>query len=147
MTEPFEVIERWLEGLPDEATVERVRDGFWYVRIPGVSRSWIPVEIDVGERSIKLTSHVIIEPEEREAEVYKLLLRHNHRAQGVSFSLDGREGVVCLVTRIRREEVTAEALDAAMGRIVEETETTFRSILQIGFGSRLRKPQTGSSAT
>ncbi len=136
------VIERWLDGLPDEATVERVREGFWYVRIRGVSRSWIPVEIEVGERSVKLTSHVITEPEEREAEVYKLLLRHNHKAGGVSYSLDGREGVICLVARIRRDEISCEELDAAIGRIVEETETTFRSILQIGFAKRMRRPKT-----
>jgi hypothetical protein len=139
MNEASEVIERWLEDLPDEATVERVRARFWYVRIPGMNRSWIPVEIEVGDRTVKVTSHVIIEPEEQEAEVYKLLLRHNHKAEGVSYSLDGREGVICLVARMTHDEVTEEHLDAAMGRIVEETETTFRSILQIGFARRMGK--------
>jgi hypothetical protein len=116
-----------------------VREGFWYVRLPGVARSWIPVEIEIGEKSVKLTSHVIIEPEEREADVYKLLLRRNHKADGVAFSLDGREGVICLVTRIPLGELDRSKLDSAVGRIVEATETTFRSILEIGFGSRLRK--------
>ncbi|MEX2539971.1 MAG: type III secretion system chaperone [Actinomycetota bacterium] len=139
MTDVLEVVERWLDDLPVGATAERVRENFWYVRLPGVSRSWIPIEIEVGEKSVKLTSHVIIEPEEREADVYKLLLRHNHKAAGVSFSLDGREGVICLVTRIPLGEIDQAKLDSAVGRIVEATETTFRSILEIGFGSRLRK--------
>jgi hypothetical protein len=82
---------------------------------------------------------VIIEPEERQADVYKLLLRHNHRADGVSFSFEGREGVICLVARLPNDTLRVEQLDRCVGRIVETTETTFRSILTLGFGSRLRR--------
>jgi hypothetical protein len=88
---------------------------------------------------VKLTSHVIIEPDERHGEVYELLLRHNHNARGVAFSLDGAEGVLCLVARIGSDAFDEAQLDETVGAIVEETETTFRSILEIGFGSRLRK--------
>jgi len=143
MTETHRVIQSWVDRLPADATSERVHADFWYVRVPGVSRSWIPVEIEVGQRSVKLTSHVIIEPEEQAAEVYKLLLRHNHRADGVSFSFEGREGVICLVARIPRDELSERKLDLFVGRIVETTEATFRSILDIGFGSRLRRSRGG----
>ncbi len=139
MSDAAEIVERWLDVLPEEATVERVREGFWYVRIPGLARSWIPIEIDAGERTVKLTSHVIIEPEERVEEVYVLLLRHNHTATGTTFSIDGREGVICLVGRIPIDEINESRLDQMVGQIVQETEQTFRSILQIGFGSRLKK--------
>ena len=132
-----DVVERWIATLPDEATSERVRDGFWYVRLPGVARKWIGIEIDAGERSVKVTSHVIIEPDENHADVYALLLRHNHPASGVAFSIDGKEGVICLVTRLK--EVTTDSLDDAVGLIVQKTEDIFRSILQIGFASRMRK--------
>lgn len=134
-----DVVERWIGTLPDEATSERVRDDFWFVRLPGVARKWIGIEIEVGERSVKLTSHVIIEPDENHAEVYALLLRHNHRASGVAFSIDGREGVICLVTRIRREHVDEAALDEAVGSIVQKTEEIFRSILSIGFASKMKR--------
>lgn len=143
MTDAHRVVGAWVAGLPEGTTHERVHGDLWFVRIPGVARSWIPVEILVGERSVKLTSHVIVEPEERPADVYKLLLRHNHRAEGVSFSFEGREGVICLVARIPCDEVTEEKLDGSIGRIVETTEATFRSILEIGFGSRLRRGRRG----
>ena len=139
MNDAAGVIDRWLVALPEEATFERVRRGFWYVRLPGVARRWIPIEIEVGHRSVKLTSHVIVEPDERHAEVYELLLRHNHNARGVAFSLDGTDGVLCLVARFGLAGFDEAWLDEAVGAIVEETETTFRSILEIGFGSRLRK--------
>jgi hypothetical protein len=130
-----DVVEGWTKSLPDEATVERVRPDFWYVRVPGVARKWIGIEIEGSERSVKVTSHVIIEPDENHADVYALLLRHNHHASGVAFSIDGKEGVICLVTRLR--DVSQETLDEAVGLIVQKTEEVFRSILSIGFASRL----------
>lgn len=131
------VIDAWTATLPPEATVERVREDFWYVRVPGVARKWIGIEIEEAERSVKVTSHVIIEPDENHADVYALLLRHNHQASGVAFSIDGKEGVICLVTRLRH--VSDETLDEAVGLIVQKTEEIFRSILQIGFASRFNK--------
>ena len=136
---PSDVIGSWVKSLPDDATSEHVRDGFWYVRLPGVARRWIPIEIDAGERSVKLTSHVIIEPDENHADVYTLLLRHNHQASGVAFSIDGKEGVICLVTRLPNDRLSMTALDDAVGAIVQKTEEIFRSILQIGFASRMRR--------
>jgi hypothetical protein len=143
MTDPHEAIARWVSRLPAETTSERVHADLWYVRIPGVARSWIPVEILVGDRTVKLTSHLIIEPEERQDEVYKLLLRHNHKASGVSFSFEGREGVICLVARIGHGSLTEDSLDRHVGTIVETTEVTFRTILEIGFGRRLRRSRRG----
>jgi hypothetical protein len=136
---PHDVIERWIGSLAEGTTNERVRSDFWYVRIPGVARSWIPVEIEVMERTVKLTSNVIVEPDEQRAEVYELLLRHNHGAPGVAFSIAGRDAVIYLVARIPHDELTVSKLDLLVGQIVEETEKTFRTILEIGFAGRLRK--------
>jgi hypothetical protein len=135
-----DVIDTWLAGLPAEATSELVYPGFWYVRIPGQNRRWIPIEIDARDRTVKLTSHVIPEPDDNHAEVYAFLLRHNHAATGVAFSLDSREGVICLVARLRADELSIDRLDETVGGIVDLTETTFRSILRLGFSARLRKP-------
>lgn len=137
--EVYAVVDRWIVSLPEEATAERVKPGFWYVRIPGTARRWIPIELELGERSLKITSHVIVEPEENQAQVYALLLRHNHSADGVAFSFEGREGVICLVGRLPLDRVSEDELDAVAGRIVETTEETFRTILELGFGSRLRR--------
>jgi hypothetical protein len=134
-----EIVEAWVDSLPDGATSERVHSDLWYVRLPGVARRWIPVEILVDEKTTKITSHVIIEPDERHAEVYAVLLRHNHAAPGVAFSLDGREGVICLVARVANGELSHAKLDLLVGRAVEETEQTFRTILEIGFAGRLRR--------
>lgn len=139
MNDASTVIQTWVSTLGDGATWERVRSDFWYVRIPGHARRWIPIEIEVGERSVKLTSHVIIEPDEAQASVYELLLRHNHESRGAAFSLDGREGVICLVARVLLEHFDEGQLDHVAGSIIETTEATFRTILNLGFASRLRR--------
>lgn len=133
------LVAAWVPHILPEGTVEQVTPSFWYVRIPGAKRSWIPIEIDVGDRSTKLTSHVIIEPEESHAEVFRLLLRHNHDASGVYYSIDGKEGVICLVGRISHDTLTEDRLDELAGLMVQETEIIFRSILTLGFSARLRK--------
>jgi hypothetical protein len=129
-----DAVSDWVAALPDGTTSERVRHDFWFVRVPGVARKWIGIELELHERSVKVTSHVIIEPDENHADVYALLLRHNHQASGVAFSIDGKEGVICLVTRVTK----ADQLDEAVGLIVQKTEEIFRSILAIGFASRFR---------
>jgi hypothetical protein len=133
------LIEDWTARLPSETTCARVSPTFWYIRVPGQKRSWIPVEIDVDEKSTKVTSHVIIEPEENHADVFRLLLRHNHEASGVYYSIDGKEGVICLVARIPHDTLTEERLDELVGLMVHATEVIFRSILTLGFSARLRK--------
>lgn len=132
------VVDAWTSELPDGATCERVREAFWYVRLPGAARRWIPLELDLGDRTLKVTSHVIVEPDDNHAEVYAFLLRRNHGAAGPAFSIDGGEGVICLVGRIPLHRLDAGALDDLVGRIVEQTEETFRSILNLGFAARLR---------
>jgi hypothetical protein len=136
---PHEVVQRWIDALPDTTTNERVHNDLWYVRIPGVARSWIPIEIEVMEKSVKVTSQVIPAPDERHADVYELLLRHNAAAPGVAFGIVGRDPIIALVSRIPHDELTGAKLDLLVGQMVEETESTFRTILETGFASRLRR--------
>jgi hypothetical protein len=47
--------------------------------------------------------------------------------------------VICLVARIRNDDLDEPRLDEAVGAIVQETDEVFRSILQVGFASRFKK--------
>jgi hypothetical protein len=136
MTE-VDIIETYLSGLPSPCTWERVRDGFWYVRIAGTARSWIPIELELGERTLRIESKFCIPPEENQADAYRYLLQHAHRTPGVGFSSD-RERIVCVLTAIPREVLDADSLDEAIGRVVDLTETTFQGYLRLGFASRFR---------
>jgi hypothetical protein len=121
-------------GEGDAFEWERVRADFFYVRIrtPSLYLGWLPVEIEIGERTLKLVAGFSIRPQTNEAEAYRYLLALNMKAPGFSFGLDA-ENRICLVGRIPLDDLDAEALDAAFGRVVEITESAVQSYLQLGF--------------
>ena len=129
------VLESYLSTGGDSFEWERVRDDFYYVRIrvPSLYLGWLPVEVEIGERTLKLVAGFSVRPQTNEAEAYRYLLALNMKAPGFSFGLDG-ENRICLVGRIPLERLDAPALDAAFGRVVEITESAVTSYLQLGFG-------------
>lgn len=135
---PTEIVSSWLAALGHPATYEQVREGFWYVRVNGINRQWIPIEISLGERTVLLVSHVIPDPIDNAESVYKYLLRKNFHVTDCAFAFEGREGVICLVSRIDIDALTSDELDRRVGSIVQLTEETFRVILSIGFESVLK---------
>jgi hypothetical protein len=73
-----------------------------------------------------------VRPQTNEASAYRYLLALHMKAPGFSFGLDA-ENRICLVGRIPLDDLDAEALDAAFGRVVEITESAVQSYLQLGF--------------
>jgi hypothetical protein len=128
------VLESYLSTGGDAFEWERVRDDFLYVRIrvPSLFLGWLPVEVEIGERTLRLVAGFSVRPQTNEAEAYRYLLALNMKASGFSFGLDG-ENRICLVGRIPLERLDALALDAAFGRVVEITERAVTSYLQLGF--------------
>ncbi|MGH2697784.1 MAG: YbjN domain-containing protein [Actinomycetota bacterium] len=111
-----------------------MRDDFIYVRIrvPNLYSGWLPVEIEIGERTLRMVAGFSVRPQTNEAEAYRYLLTLNMKAPGFSFGLDA-ENRICLVGRIPLDDLDARALDAAFGRIVEITESAVRGYLQLSF--------------
>lgn len=130
-----DVLETYLSSDGDAFEWERVRDDFFYVRIrvPSLYLGWLPVEVEIGERTLKMVAGFSVRPQTNEAEAYRYLLALNMKAPGFSFGLDD-ETRVCLVGRVPLELLDAGALDAAFGRLVEITESAVTSYLQLGFG-------------
>jgi hypothetical protein len=128
------VLESYLSTGGDAFEWERVRDDFLYVRIrvPSLFLGWLPVEVEIGERTLRLVAGFSVRPQTNEAEAYRYLLALNMKAPGFSFGLDG-ENRICLVGRIPLERLDSHALDAAFGRVVEITESAVTSYLQLGF--------------
>ena len=128
------VLESYLSTGGDAFEWERVRDDFYYVRIrvPSLYLGWLPVEVEIGERTLKLVAGFSVRPQTHEAEAYRYLLALNMKAPGFSFGMDGGNRI-CLVGRIPLERLDAPALDAAFGRVVEITESAVESYLQLGF--------------
>ena len=103
-----DVLESYLSGHGHAFEWERVRDNFLYVRIrvPSLYLGWLPVEVEIGERTLKLVAGFSVRPQINEAEAYRYLLALNMKAPGFSFGLDGQNRV-CLVGRIPLERLDA----------------------------------------
>jgi len=100
--------------------------------VPSLYLGWLPVEITIGERTLRVVAGFSVRPQTNEASAYRYLLSLNMKAPGFSFGLDA-ENRICLVGRIPLDDLDAGTLDAAFGRIVEVTESAVTSYLQLGF--------------
>lgn len=143
-----DVIEAYLRERDRSLDWEHVREGFYFVRIPGSARRHIPIELSIGQRTLRAVSYFSIEPEEMQADAYRYLLQHNFAATGVAFSSD-RDRAVALVGRVDLHALTTQLLDELIGKIVDTTEATFQAFLRIGFASRFAErepPQPGCFA-
>ena len=129
-----EIVERYLDASPDSFEWERVRADFYYVRIrvPSLYLGWLPVELSLGHRTLKITAGFSVKPHANTADAYDYLLRLNLEAPGLTFAIDPDNRIV-LVGRVPLDELDDERLDAAFGRVVEITESCVESYLSIGF--------------
>jgi hypothetical protein len=137
VADPAAILESYLGASPDEFTYERVRTDLYYVRIrvPGLYLGWLPVEIFIGERTVRLVGGFSVLPRVNEAEAYGYLLRTNLTASGFCFAVD-KEGRIVLTGRIAVDDFDPGSLDAALGRLVDLTESAVGSYLSIGFDPR-----------
>ena len=100
--------------------------------MPSLYLGWLPVEITIGQRTLRVVAGFSVRPQTNEAEAYRYLLALNMKAPGFSFGLDA-ENRICLFGRIPLDALDAGTLDAAFGRIVEITESAVASYLQLAF--------------
>ena len=76
-------------------------------------------------------------PEEGHREVYEHLLRANQRLYGMAFAV-GLEDAVYLRGQVPLDWLDEDELDRIVGSSWQWTERHFRTVLQLGFASRLR---------
>lgn len=107
-------------------------EGRWAVRMAQQVRDFTTVWFEVGERTVGFEAYVLPSPPAGHREVYRQLLRRNHRMWRCHFSING-DGDVLLVGRVRLEHWTTDAFDEVLGAVYEAVELSFRSMVQAGF--------------
>jgi len=119
-------------------TYEEPAEGTFVATLPGVRKLSTTCSLVVGTHSLSVNAFVARRPDENHEAVYRWLLERNARAPGIAFALD-RLGDVYLVGRIPLEEVTAGAVDRILGAVLDEADSAFNTILELGFASAIRK--------
>jgi hypothetical protein len=121
-----------------DAAVEHINDDTVIMTVSGSHRHRIAIVVSVGDRYLKVQSFVARRPDEQHETVYRWLLEHNTRLIGVAFGLDSY-GDIYLSGGLPAEAVTQESLDLLVGIIVTVSDSSFNTLLELGFRSAIER--------
>ncbi|MDQ6850845.1 MAG: YbjN domain-containing protein [Actinomycetota bacterium] len=117
---------------------ERISPDRFVVALPGEKRLKTACWLTVGAHALEIQAFVMRGPDENHRGVYEFLLQHNVRMYGVAWAIDGI-GDVYLAGRLPLSSVSADELDRVLGCVLEYADATFNSLLELGFGSSIRR--------
>ncbi|PZF85310.1 YbjN domain-containing protein [Jiangella anatolica] len=118
----------WDEPAPGEFAVE----------LPGERKLKTSCSLAVRDHSLLVSAFVARKPDENHEAVYRWLLERNARLSGVAFAVD-RAGDIYLVGRLPLHAVTAEEVDRLLGIVLDTADSSFNTILELGFAASIRR--------
>jgi hypothetical protein len=117
---------------------EEPTPGTLVVQLPGEKKLKTTVSLVVGAHSLSVNAFVVRHPDENHEAVYRWLLARNARLYAVAFAVD-HLGDVYLAGRLPLHAVTAVEIDRLLGAVLEASDSSFNTILELGFASSIRK--------
>ena len=117
---------------------EEPSPGTLVVQLPGETKLKTTVSLVVGAHSLSLNAFVARRPDENHEAVYRWLLERNARLYAVAFAVD-HLGDVYLTGRLPLHAVTPDEVDRLLGAVLEASDSSFNTILELGFASSIRK--------
>lgn len=117
---------------------EQPDPGTFVVTLPGEKKLKTAVSLVVGAHSLSVNAFVARRPDENHEAVYRWLLERNTRLYAVAFALD-HLGDIYLSGRLPLHAVTADEVDRLLGAVLEAADSSFNTILELGFSSAIRK--------
>ena len=117
---------------------EELSKGMFSVTLPGERKLQTPCRLDVGEHSFALHAFVARHVDENHERVYQWLLERNLKLFGVAFAID-HHGDIYLDGRLPLTSVTPDEVDRLLGAVLTYADESFNTILELGFGSSIRK--------
>ena len=106
--------------------------------LPGERRLKTSCWLRLGTSALSIEAFVIRKPDENAEQVYRWLLGRNAKMFGVAWSID-ETGDVHLTGRWPLSAVTEDSVDRILGSVLEYADSSFNTLLELGFGSSIRK--------
>ena len=113
-------------------------DRDFVLTLPGRHKLRTAVSLSVGDHSLTVNAFVARRPDENQEAVHRWLLQRNRRMFAVSFAVD-HLGDIYLVGRLPLSAVTLADLDRLVGSVLEYSDGSFNTILELGFATAIRK--------
>jgi hypothetical protein len=120
------------------AVWEETVQGRFTVQLPGERKQRTVCSLAVGDHSLVVNAFVARCPDENHEAVWRWLLERNSRLYGVAFSVDGA-GDIYLVGRVPLSAVTPDEIDRLLGVVLEAADSSFNTILELGFASSIAR--------
>ncbi len=117
---------------------EELGHGTFSVTLPGERKLQTPCRLDVGKHSFAVHAFVARHPDENHEVVYRWLLERNLKLFGMAFAVD-HHGDIYLDGRLPLSSVTEDEVDRLLGSVLAYADESFNPILEMGFGSSIRK--------
>jgi len=135
-TQASAAINTWLEesGLDWEDVPPRT----FVVSLPGVHKLRTTVSLSIGDHALTINAFVARHPDENVEAVHRWLLERNRRTYVVSFAIDPL-GDIYLVGRLPLAAITVDELDRVMGSVLEYSDGSFNTLLELGFASAIKR--------
>ena len=121
----------WVETPPGRFSVE----------LPGERKLKTSCNLAVREHSLIVNAFVARCPDENHDGVHRWLLERNARLSGVAFAVDSA-GDIYLVGRLPLHAVTSAELDRLLGVVLDAADSSFNTILELGFAESIRREWT-----
>jgi len=121
-----------------ELSYQHPSEGAFFVGLPGTHKLLTNTWLVVGEHSLLVEAFVVRHPDENQEVFWRYLLERNARMYGVHFCADA-VGDVYLVGRVSLDAVTPDELDRLLGCVLEYSDGTFDTLLELGFAESIRR--------
>lgn len=112
--------------------------GLFSVTLPGTRKLQTECALEVGRHHLSVRAFVARRPEENEAGVFGWLLERNLKLGLVAFARDSL-GDIYLTGRLPVAAVDAGTVDQLLGIVAETADSSFNSILELGFADSIRR--------
>lgn len=117
---------------------ERLDENAFAVNLPGDKRLKTACVLTVGTHALEIEAFVMRRPDENHEQVYAYLLQRNARMYAVAWTIDAA-GDVYLAGRVPLGSITPDEIDRILGCVLEYADGTFNTLLELGFGSSIRR--------
>jgi hypothetical protein len=121
-----------------DVEVEETAPGSFVVVLPGEHKQKTTCSMVVGEHSLTVQAFVARHVDENAEGVYRWLLERNLRMYAVAFAIDPL-GDIYLTGRLPLSSVTPDEVDRLLGAVLEYADSSFNTILELGFGSSITR--------
>ncbi len=112
--------------------------GVFEVELPGERKLKTGVRLAIGDQALGIHAFVARRPDENHEAVYRWLLERNLKMYGVAFAVD-HLGDIYLNGKVALQSVNPVEVDRLLGAVLEYADSSFNTILELGFASSIRK--------